>query len=401
MFRQLKELQKRGYQPIVVRPIPFAPLLPKWAYLRLSSRIQTSLEQSRTSPDYYVFDGIPVYSPRYVKLPGRFDFGSYSLFYFASVRSLALRLHRIYDFSLVHGQTLLPDGFTTTRLGKELKRPSVVSERGYLRTTLQFRVSRLLLLQTLRTATARVAVCAKLADRIAELLGGRDSAYVVYTGVDASNFAPKESREAKQVLGLPDDGRIISLVGTNPIKKGIEALLDALHILRTQKGFENLTLRVIGHSGENSLIARKLSELGLESFVLFHPQVDPGDMPNWYAASDVVCLPSRREGLPNSLVEAGAIGSAVVASDVDGIPELIEDGYSGWLVNPDAPQELAEALGQALSDLGEAKLRSQRLFDKVSRSFSWEKHGNDILWVYESAIKRFLKLQNIRGAYKR
>jgi glycosyltransferase involved in cell wall biosynthesis len=70
----------------------------------------------------------------------------------------------------------------------------------------------------------------------------------------------------------------------------------------------------------------------------------------WYAAADVVALSSNQEGQPIAVLEAFACGRAVVATAVGGVPEVVRDGETGWLVPPRDRAALADALGKALAD---------------------------------------------------
>ena len=94
------------------------------------------------------------------------------------------------------------------------------------------------------------------------------------------------------------------------------------------------------------------------------------DMPEVLGSATVVCLPSYGEGLPKALAEAAACGRAIVTTDVPGCRDAVEDGVSGILVPPRAPEALAAAIGRVLDDQGlrsqlgrGARQRAESLFD--------------------------------------
>lgn len=76
------------------------------------------------------------------------------------------------------------------------------------------------------------------------------------------------------------------------------------------------------------------------------------DVQHLMAGADIFVMPSRNEALPMALIEAMGAGLPVVASEVGGIPEVVEDGRQGWLVAPDDPRALADALGSLVGDGG-------------------------------------------------
>ncbi len=89
-------------------------------------------------------------------------------------------------------------------------------------------------------------------------------------------------------------------------------------------------------------------------------QVAPEELAWWYAASNVVALASSQAGQPLAVLEALSACRAVVATEVGGVPEVVADGLTGWLVPPRDTAALAKVLADALSDVGEADRRGAR-----------------------------------------
>jgi glycosyltransferase involved in cell wall biosynthesis len=95
-------------------------------------------------------------------------------------------------------------------------------------------------------------------------------------------------------------------------------------------------------------------------------------------ASDVLCLPSLNEGLPNVALEAMACGLPVVASRVGGVPEIVHEGVNGFLVAPSDPNALAEALRRALA----TKWDREAIRASVSQ-FDWDVNARALFGVLE------------------
>ncbi len=119
------------------------------------------------------------------------------------------------------------------------------------------------------------------------------------------------------------------------------------------------TLLVLGEGPERARLEALSAELGVADRVRFAGVVAPEEVPSVLAAADLYVLNSVSEGLPHSVLEAMAAGVPVVATRVCGTPEVVEDGATGLLVAPDAPEELRSALTRLLEDrsLGEALAR--------------------------------------------
>jgi glycosyltransferase involved in cell wall biosynthesis len=176
---------------------------------------------------------------------------------------------------------------------------------------------------------------------------------LVYHGLDPARFAAPQ-----RTLGPDgrDPDRPVRLLGVARLvpKKGVEVLLEALAALSADLHWR------YEHVGGGPLLdslAATAARLGLAERVTWRgalPQVQVADA---YRAADLFVLASRiardgdRDGLPNVLLEAGALELPVVASRIGAVPELIEDGVNGRLVPPDDPAALVVALAVALAAL--------------------------------------------------
>ncbi|SEG69558.1 Glycosyltransferase involved in cell wall bisynthesis [Thermomonospora echinospora] len=171
---------------------------------------------------------------------------------------------------------------------------------------------------------------------------------IVRNGVDLTRFRPagaEEKAQARARLGIDPDARLAVCVGRVTRQKGQDVLLKAWPLVRA--GCPRAELAVVG-SGDRLARARRQAGAG----VRFTYEVD--DPRPWYAASDVVVVPSRWEGLPFTALEAMATGRPVVASDIPGLSELVAPG-AGALVPPGDVGALSEALVERLSDAGTAE----------------------------------------------
>jgi glycosyltransferase involved in cell wall biosynthesis len=136
-------------------------------------------------------------------------------------------------------------------------------------------------------------------------------------------------------------------------KKGLDILLRALAALPPGLAWH------YGHVGGGPLLpdlAAQAQGLGIAGRITWHGALAQDQVVEAYRAADLFVLASRiaadgdRDGLPNVLLEAGAMGLAVVASRVAAVPELIEDGLNGRLVAPDDPAALAQVLETLIAD---------------------------------------------------
>jgi peptidoglycan/xylan/chitin deacetylase (PgdA/CDA1 family) len=143
--------------------------------------------------------------------------------------------------------------------------------------------------------------------------------------------------------------------------KGVDVLIRAFPGVLAALPDAGLTL--VGGAFDFDDNVALVAELGLGEHVRIVDLV-PNAAP-YMAAADVLVLPSRREGLPVTALEGAALGRPFVATRVGGTPQVVRDGETGWLVEPDAPAALAAAMVAAGSDLDEARARGRRAREAV------------------------------------
>lgn len=176
---------------------------------------------------------------------------------------------------------------------------------------------------------------------------------IIHNGIDSERFRPGDQHFARQQMGLPDKVSLIGCSGRLEQVKGQNILLDALYQLPDET---HLALAGIG-STEQAL-RRQAKALGLEERVHFLGRVD--EMPTFYQALDLFCLPSFHEGMPLSPLEAQACGIPALLTDTGGCHEALCP-ESGQLVIPGDPDKMAEALTEMLN---KQPLRNPRDFVK-------------------------------------
>jgi glycosyltransferase involved in cell wall biosynthesis len=267
----------------------------------------------------------------------------------AMAASLARRvsaIRREFPFQAILSAWAYPDAVAAALLAAREKVPLVTTVLGSDVNELPRR--RLLRPQIrwgLRRARAVVSVSEALAEKVCQLGVPRERIVVQHNGVDGEVFSPGDRREARVALGLPADRRLVGYVGRLSQEKGPDVLVEAMGQLIGQDPLADAA--VIGAGPLEPSLRARIDALGLAGRVRLVGHRGHDELPRWLRAFDVLCLPSRREGCPNVILEALASGRPVVASRVGGVPELLRQD-NGLLVPPERPQELAAALAAAL-----------------------------------------------------
>jgi len=230
------------------------------------------------------------------------------------------------------------------------------------------------LLAQLRLASRIVANSASTRDWIggssARMLG---KTVVVYNGVPS----PAAPVTAAQLAGSADHHLVV--VGRIANRKGQDVAIKALDLLRRRGDSVDLTLVgdvFRGYEREGVLLASLVERLGLVDCVHFAGFSD--EPAAFMAAADIVLVPSRLEPFGNVAVEAQLAGKPVVASDVQGLPEIVEDGRTGLLVAPDDPAALAAAVMRLLDEPGLAGRLAESGAAAAHLRFSPQRYRRDL-----------------------
>lgn len=198
---------------------------------------------------------------------------------------------------------------------------------------------------------------------------------VNYHGVDLSRFRPPEAPRAA------NDPPLIVTCGRLQLYKGHHVLLRACALLSVP-----VHCVVIGDGPMRNHLAGLADELGIGDRVRFTGPIPQAEVAAWYARADLFVLASvvversgRRDVIPNVLAEAMAMRVPVVATDVAGVSELVEDGVSGRLVAPNDPTALAAALAALLGDASERSRLAEGGYRRVHAIFDRARNVRDLV----------------------
>jgi glycosyltransferase involved in cell wall biosynthesis len=201
-------------------------------------------------------------------------------------------------------------------------------------------------------------------------LGGRyipGFAYeLVFYGIDQQKFSPipvPGRKDVRAEVGIASDAVMVLFIARFTLQKQPLAMIEAFS--RALKEAPDLQLLMVGDGELKAESVALVEKYGIADRVRF--QTFRQDVPDVLAAADIFVLPSLWEGLPIGLLEAMAMGRAVIASDVDGTVEVVEDGVNGRLV-PTA--DLVPAVTKALVELGSDGEKRRRLGKAAGESIN-------------------------------
>lgn len=358
----------------IVAPVPWFPpfrIFKKWYPFS-----QIPLKETR--------EGIEVFHPRFIIIPKMMR-TFYGLLYFLSVFPYILKIRRRFDFDLIDAHWIYPDGFAAVLIGNLFKKPVVVSARG---TDINLYPKRLLIrkqiVYTLKNADKIIAVCEALKNKMIRLGISQDKIEVIPNGVDIEKFKPISKIEARKELNLPIDKKMILSVGHLVEKKGFHYLIDAIYEIKNNGNRNAPPLLVIVGKGDYRLkLENKIKELNLDGGVKLVGAQSHNELYKWYSAADLFVLASSSEGWPNVIFESLACGIPVVATNVDGVPEVLCSDEYGILVDKQDGKCLADTIITALHKTWDYK----KLIGYAQEN-TWDKCAEKIFKQFEEVVNK-------------
>ncbi|WP_104086681.1 glycosyltransferase [Arthrobacter sp. GMC3] len=210
---------------------------------------------------------------------------------------------------------------------------------------------------------------------------------IVSPGVDLKVFKPAFRDRSRRALDIADNDFHVVFAGRMQRLKGPHVLVKAAVILRQERPDIPLRMTFLGaSSGSDKYDLPQLladAELSAQAAVL--PPVGPEDLANWYRSADLVAVPSASESFGLVALEAQACGTAVIATNVGGLPQAVSDGRTGLLVDGRSPRLWAAAIA-SLYDFPQTRIDMGRAGSVFAESFGWARTAAQTMASYDLAL---------------
>ena len=214
-------------------------------------------------------------------------------------------------------------------------------------------------------------------------------------GVDVEQFHPISKQVAKRRIGVPDRNRNILFAGRIEPLKGIDTLLQAMALIqeRHPEVVRNVCVAIIGGDpwsddpdDEMARLQSLRQELDIHDLVTFLGSKDQKVLPFYYAAAEMVVMPSHYESFGLVALEAMATGTPVIASEVGGLAFLVKDGETGFHVPSRDPEALAERIFALLNDPG-CQREMGRQAHLSAQKYAWHNIAGRIIELYKNVLR--------------
>jgi D-inositol-3-phosphate glycosyltransferase len=203
---------------------------------------------------------------------------------------------------------------------------------------------------------------------------------IIPPGVDLTRFQPIDKKTAKTRVGIPCGDTNILFAGRIEPLKGIDTMLLAMAHIQQEcpAAVENCCMAIVGGDpwaddldAEMARLQQLCDDLDIHDLVVFLGAKDQEILPNYYAAAEMVVMPSHYESFGMVALEAMAMGTPVIASEVGGLAHLVQDGETGYHVPSRDPKALSLAIYKLLGDI-EHRRQLGRQARAYAQKYAWE-----------------------------
>ena len=323
---------------------------------------------------------IPFYQPRFQSVP------RYSYYWDDYSRMFAILgcvLRQRIEFDLIHAHFAYRTGYIAGKVAKALRKAMVLTVHGsdiHQQTRIDYprRMWRDRTLKALGMSSRIIAVSRSLQQMVNQL-GYGSKTCVIPSGFVGEYFKPQDQSLCRKRLGLSPRTRVLLYVGGMMKVKGTDLLPETISILLHT--LDDLLLLMVGGGPMEEGLKKEFKARGLSKRVRFVGRLPNDQVGEYMNAADLLVLPSRNEGRPTVVAEALSCGRPVVATNVGGIRETLQNNSLGVLTEPENPAALAGAIVQCLErDWVREHLHS------FAQQFTWANIVPRINEVYEEVL---------------
>lgn len=282
------------------------------------------------------------------------------------------------QFDVIHCNWLIPQGIVQAFVKKT---PYLLTGHGGDVTSLNTGIFKLLKKKALKNAGKVTVVSNQLKSKLLQTYSFSQEIPVISMGCNLKKFK-KENR--KENCFGQGSKKVVLFVGRLAEKKGVSYLIEAMRQI-------DALLIIVGEGPEKDKLKQQAAQIGGK--VRFLGSKSHEELPQIYASSDLFCLPSvtakdgDQEGLPTVALEAMASGLPVVGSDSGGIAEVVQDGITGYLVEPNNSRQIADKINRILKDEKLYEALSSHAVEKV-KEYDYEVIAKKFAFELEEVRKR-------------
>lgn len=208
-----------------------------------------------------------------------------------------------------------------------------------------------------------------------QFIGNSVANSVIYPGVNVQKYFPTDKREARFQLGLSNESFIVLNITRQVPRKNTHGLISAFNLLASDN--DTIELYIGGTGSESEAIQELIQSSKHAERIHWMGEMSEAMLPLWYSAADLFVMPVQMipgdvEGFGMVFLESAACGTPSLSTRIGGIPEAIEDGLTGVIIEPNQPEDLYQALQSLVSNRSYCLCLGDAAYHRAHQQFRWE-----------------------------
>lgn len=249
-------------------------------------------------------------------------------------------------------------------------------------------LKRNILTKNLKAATDIASTSHVMKEQTEKFVNGKEI-HITPFGIDLEKFSPDKPKQFSDTIN-------IGIVKKLAPKYGIEYLIRSFAILLSEKNIldktnKKIKLTIVGKGEQRVYLKELAKELEIAELTDFVGVIPYNEVPDYLNTFDIFCAPSTldSESFGVAIIEASACELPVIVSDVGGLPEVVDNGETGYVVPSKDPEAIADKLYELIFDQDKRKVMGQKGRKKVEQLYDWKKNVDKMEEIYQEMIKRY------------
>jgi glycosyltransferase involved in cell wall biosynthesis len=201
-------------------------------------------------------------------------------------------------------------------------------------------------------------------------------------GVDTNKFYPQKVKSI-----FDDSSIVVGTIKTLEKRYGVEYLIKAFSTIRKQYPDKSLKLLIVGQGTLREFLENLVKRLGIEDDTIFTGFVQNNEIQKYHNIIDIFIVASLEESFGVAALEASSCGNPVVASNVGGLPEVVDQNKTGFLVEKENPDSIAEAIGKLIESPNLRSDMGKKGRQKVIDEYDWNNSVSKLISIYNSILE--------------
>ncbi len=303
-----------------------------------------------------------------------------------------IHLHKRFPFDVVHCHSVHPTGYLAVLARANTDAPVVITSHGGDVNPTNRRLERPKAREkhafALKEADALVSISSFVEKSYRLLSPEIGQVHSIPNGVELADLSTRVPRPRHLAANILPE-RYLLFLGRLAVRKGVDVLLEAHALLAPER---RPPLVLAGLGDERAALEQQVERLNLSRSVIFVGQVDGSTKTHLLQNALAVIIPSREwEAFPLVVLEAYAAGRPIIASDIPGLKDLVESEGTGWLVAPETPLALTQAMQQVIDAPDKVERLGQNAF-RFAQRYDWPIVAREYLDLFQATIDRRRKM---------